>query len=252
MTLTERELLIDDVNGVRVLSLNRPDRLNAFTSSAYFGLAQALDEAAADESVQVVLLKGEGRAYCAGVDLFALAEEDSDVFSRGIKTVVLALATFPKPIVAAVHGAIVGFGATMLLHVDVVLTADDARWRFPFTELGTGPEAGSSFMLPKIVGERRAAELLMTSRWVGGTEAAELGLATDAVPADQVHLMGQLVAEKLTTLKGPALVETKALMRRGWAQEIAEAIDRETGVAGEIGRKLGGGGFAWSAKQGSV
>jgi hypothetical protein len=92
----------------------------------------------------------------------------------------------------------------------------------------------------------------MTSRWVSGTEAAELGLATDAVPADQVHQMGQLVAEKLTTLNGAALVETTALMRRGWAQEIAEAIDRETGVAGEIGRKLGGGGFAWSAKQGSV
>ena len=247
MTSTERELLIDNVNGVRVLSLNRPERLNAFTAQAYFGLAAALDEAAADESVEVVLLKGEGRAYCAGVDLFALGETDSNEFSLGIKTVVLALANFPKPIVAAVHGAIVGFGATMLLHVDIVLTADDARWRFPFTELGTGPEAGSSFMLPKIVGERRATELLMTSRWVSGQEAAELGLATDAVPADQVHQMGLLVAQKLTSLKGAALVETKALMRRGWAQEIAEAIDQETQTAGEIGRKLGGSGFAWSA-----
>ena len=246
MTATERELLVDKVNGVRVLSLNRPERLNAFTAQAYFGLATALNEAAADENVEVVLLKGEGRAYCAGVDLFALGETDSDEFSLGIKSVVLALANFPKPIVAAVHGAVVGFGATMLLHVDIVLTADDARWRFPFTELGTGPEAGSSFMLPKIVGERRATELLMTSRWVSGQEAAELGLATDAVPADQVHQMGLLVAQKLTSLKGAAIVETKALMRRGWGQEIAEAIDRETHIAGEIGRKLGGGGFAWS------
>ncbi|MDD2818020.1 MAG: enoyl-CoA hydratase-related protein [Candidatus Nanopelagicales bacterium] len=248
MTSTERELLIDNVNGVRVLSLNRPERLNAFTAQAYFGLAAALEEAAVDDTVEVVLLKGEGRAYCAGVDLFALGETDSGEFSRGIKTVVLALANFPKPIVAAVHGAIVGFGATMLLHVDIVLTADDARWRFPFTELGTGPEAGSSYMLPKIVGERRAAELLMTSRWVSGQEAAELGLATDAVPADQVHQMGLLVAQKLTSLKGAALVETKALMRLGWAQEIAGAIDRETKTAGEIGRKLGGGGFAWGAR----
>ena len=86
----------------------------------------------------------------------------------------------------------------------------------------------------------------MTSRWVSGQEAAELGLATDAVPADQVHQMGLLVAQKLTSLKGAAIVETKALMRRGWGQEIAEAIDRETHIAGEIGRKLGGGGFAWS------
>ncbi|CAB4909723.1 MAG: enoyl-CoA hydratase/isomerase family protein [Actinobacteria bacterium] len=248
MSSTEGELLIDDVNGVRVLSLNRPHRLNAFTADAYFGLAQALGEAALDDAVSVVLIKGEGRAYCAGVDLFALGESTGDYFSRGIKAVVLALATFPKPIVAAVHGAIVGFGATMLLHVDIVLTADDAKWRFPFTELGTAPEAGSSFMLQKIVGERRAAELLLTSRWISGSEAAELGLATDAAPADQVHQMGQLVAEKLTSLHGPALVGAKALLRRGWAQEIADAIDRETQAAGEISRAIGGSGFAWEKK----
>jgi len=242
------ELLVSDVNGVRVLSLNRPHRLNAFTSEAYFELARELTLAASDSSVQVVLLKGEGRAYCAGVDLFALGEATGDEFSRGIKAVVLALATFPKPIIAAVHGAIIGFGATMLLHVDIVITADDARWRFPFSELGTAPEAGSSFMLQKIVGERRAAELLLTSRWVSGSEAAELGLATDSVPADQVHQMGQLVAEKLTAMKGPAMVGAKALLRRGWAQEIAEAIDRESQVAGEIGRAIGGSGIAWGAE----
>jgi len=242
------ELLVSDVNGVRVLSLNRPHRLNAFTSEAYFELARELTLAASDSSVQVVLLKGEGRAYCAGVDLFALGEATGDEFSRGIKALVLALATFPKPIIAAVHGAIIGFGATMLLHVDIVITADDARWRFPFSELGTAPEAGSSFMLQKIVGERRAAELLLTSRWVSGSEAAELGLATDSVPADQVHQMGQLVAEKLTAMKGPAMVGAKALLRRGWAQEIAEAIDRESQVAGEIGRAIGGSGIAWGAE----
>ncbi len=242
------ELLVSDVNGVRVLSLNRPHRLNAFTSEAYFELARELTLAASDSSVQVVLLKGEGRAYCAGVDLFALGEATGDEFSRGIKAVVLALATFPKPIIAAVHGAIIGFGATMLLHVDIVITADDARWRFPFSELGTAPEAGSSFMLQKIVGERRAAELLLTSRWVSGSEAAELGLATDSVPADQVHHMGQLVAGKLTAMKGPAMVGAKALLRRGWAQEIADAIDRETQSAGEISRAIGGSGFAWGTE----
>lgn len=242
------ELLVSDVNGVRVLSLNRPHRLNAFTSEAYFELARELTLAASDSSVQVVLLKGEGRAYCAGVDLFALGEATGDEFSRGIKAVVLALATFPKPIIAAVHGAIIGFGATMLLHVDIVITADDARWRFPFSELGTAPEAGSSFMLQKIVGERRAAELLLTSRWVSGSEAAELGLATDSVPADQVHHMGQLVAGKLTAMKGPAMVGAKALLRRGWAQEIADAIDRETQAAGEISRAIGGSGFAWGTE----
>ncbi|MDD2858031.1 MAG: enoyl-CoA hydratase-related protein [Candidatus Nanopelagicales bacterium] len=247
--MDEPDLLITDHGPVRHLTLNRPHRLNAFTAEAYFGLAEALAQAAADEAVEQVLLSGAGRGYCAGVDLYALGESEGDAFSRGITTVVLALANFPKPIVAAVHGAIVGFGATMLLHVDIVITADDARWRFPFSELGTAPEAGSSFMLQKIVGERRAAELLLTSRWVSGVEAAQIGLATESVPADQVLERAQAILDQMAGLHAPAERGAKALLRRGWAQEIADAIVRETQAAGEISREIGGPGFARAPRQ---
>ncbi|MFA7323837.1 MAG: enoyl-CoA hydratase/isomerase family protein [Candidatus Nanopelagicales bacterium] len=250
--MSEPELLIADDGPVRSLTLNRPQRLNAFTAEAYFGLAEALEAAAAEDGVQLVLLSGSGRAYCAGVDLYALGEADGDEFSRGIKAVVLALATFPKPIVAAVHGAIVGFGATMLLHVDIVITADDARWRFPFSELGTAPEAGSSFMLQKIVGERRAAELLLTSRWISGVEAARIGLATESVPAEQLRDRAHEILDQLAALKAPANRGAKVLLRRGWAQEISDAVDRETLVAGQISQELGGQGLARPPKQGPV
>lgn len=250
--MDEPDLLVTDEGSVRHLVLNRPHRLNAFTAEAYFGLAAALEQAAREDSVGVVLLSGAGRAYCAGVDLYALGEADGDDFSRGIKAVVLALAGFPKPIVAAVHGAIVGFGATMLLHVDVVISAEDARWRFPFSELGTAPEAGSSFMLQKIVGERRAAELLLTSRWVSGTEAAQIGLATEAVPAERLLPRAREVAGQVLAVHAAANRGAKALLRRGWAQEIADAIDRETMVAGQIGREIGGPGIARAPKQGPV
>jgi len=248
----EPDLLVTDEGPVRHLVLNRPHRLNAFTAEAYFGLAAALEEAARDDSVGVVLLSGSGRAYCAGVDLYALGEADGDEFSRGIKAVVLALAGFPKTIVAAVHGAIVGFGATMLLHVDIVISAEDARWRFPFSELGTAPEAGSSFMLQKIVGERRAAELLLTSRWVSGAEAAQIDLATESVPAEQLMPRAREVAGQVLAVHAPANRGAKALLRRGWLQEIADAIDRETMVAGQIGREIGGPGIARTPKQGPV
>ncbi len=238
--MDEPELLISDEGPVRFLTLNRPHRLNAFTSEGYFALSAALDAAASDDDIRVVLIRGAGRAYCSGVDLVALGQTDSNAFSRGLRAAVMSLVTFPKPLVAAVHGPIVGFGATMLLHVDVVITAEDARWRFPFSELGTSPEAGSTFMLPKIVGERRAAELLLTARWVTGTEAAQIGLATESVPADMLGIRSQEVLDEIAHLMLPANIGAKTLLRRGWAEEISDAIDRETRTAGEIGRALGG------------
>ena len=237
----EPELLIADDGPVRILTLNRPHRLNAFTSDGYFGLSAALDAAALDDGIRVVLIRGAGRAYCAGVDLVALGEAtDPTAFSRGIRAVVMSLVTFPKPLVAAVHGPIVGFGATMLLHVDVVITAQDARWRFPFSELGTSPEAGSTFMLPKMVGERKAAELLLTARWVSGTEASTIGLATESVPAEMLAARTEEVLDEIAHLMLPANIGAKTLLRRGWAEEISDAIDRESRTAGVIARQLGG------------
>ncbi len=239
--MAEPELLIADDGPVRVLTLNRPHRLNAFTSEGYFGLSEALDAAAVDDEVRVVLIRGAGRAYCAGVDLVALGEQaDPTAFSRGIRAVVMSLVTFPKPLVAAVHGPIVGFGATMLLHCDVVITAEDARFRLPFSELGTAPEAGSTFMLPKIVGERKAAELLLTARWVSGVEAATIGLATESVPANMLEIRSQEVLDEIAHLKMPANIAAKALLRRGWDEEVSDALEREAKAASGLGEILGG------------
>lgn len=239
--MDEPELLIADDGPVRVLTLNRPHRLNAFTAEGYFGLSAALDAAAIDDEIRVVLIRGAGRAYCAGVDLVALGEQtDPTAFSRGIRAVVMSLVTFPKPLVAAVHGPIVGFGATMLLHCDVVISADDARFRLPFSELGTAPEAGSTFMLPKIVGERKAAELLLTARWVSGTEAAQIGLATEAVPANMLEIRSQEVLDEIAHLKTPANIAAKALLRRGWADEVSAALERESKAATGLSEILGG------------
>ena len=114
------------------------------------------------------------------------AAATSEPFAREFLRLLDALIDCRTPIVAAVHGPAVGFGATLLLHCDVVVVAHDARLRFPFTQLGTAPEAGSSALLPAAIGAQRAAEILLTSRWVSGDEAAAIGLAAVAVPADEV------------------------------------------------------------------
>lgn len=154
-----------DENGVRTLVFNRPARLNAFTAASYRMLAAALNEAADDDSVRVVELVGAGRAFSSGVDLDALAAADTDEYADAFAVLLPALTEFPKPLLAGVHGAAVGFGTTILLHADVVVVADDARLRLPFAQLGTVPEAASSVLLPAQVGLQRATELVLTGRW---------------------------------------------------------------------------------------
>ena len=170
-----------DENGVRTLVFNRPARLNAFTAASYRMLAAALNEAADDDSVRVVELVGAGRAFSSGVDLDALAAADTDEYADAFAVLLPALTEFPKPLLAGVHGAAVGFGSTILLHADVVVVADDARLRLPFAQLGTVPEAASSVLLPAQVGLQRATELILTGRWMDAAEAVRLGLARPAL-----------------------------------------------------------------------
>jgi enoyl-CoA hydratase/carnithine racemase len=188
------EILFRDDGRVRIVTFNRPDRVNAFTASAYRSLARVLNEADTAGDVSVVLMQGSGRGFSSGVDLDSAAEQDR-VLGETFDDLIESLIRFSKPLLAAVHGAAVGFGATILLHCDLVLVGDKARLRYPFTALGTTPEAGSSSLLPRLVGLQRAADLLLTSRWISGAEAAEIGLAARCCPEESLH------AEALATAR---------------------------------------------------
>lgn len=227
-------LLIDDDGAVRTLTLHRPERLNAFTAEAYGALADAVLAADADDAVQVLVVTGAGRAFSSGVDLDAIRNGRSEDFAREFVRLVGGLIDCRKPVIAAVHGAAVGFGATMLLHCDVVVVAHDARLRFPFTQLGTAPEAGSSALLPAAVGAQRAAEILLTSRWVSGDEAVAIGLAAVAAPADEVLPRARAIATAITEQHQPAVIATKRLLRAA-AADTRAAIAREF----DAGRALG-------------
>lgn len=237
-----------DDGHVRMLTLNRPDRLNAFTASSYRLLANLLDEATDDDTVNVVLLTGAGRAFSSGVDLSALsgADDGPAEFGAAFDVMLEALLAFPKPLLAAVHGVAVGIGFTVLLHCDVVLVADDARLRAPFTSLGTAPEAGSSWLLPSVVGAQRAAELILTSRWLDADEAVGWGLASRSCPPDVLHQRANELAHDIATHAPAATRAAKRLLRHHRAESVRAALGRERDAAtdlqqvlGPIGRKIG-------------
>lgn len=244
--LTEPEVLVLDDGRVRIVTLNRPDRVNAFTASTYRRLARVLNEADIAGDISVVLMRGSGRGFSSGVDLASAAEQDpalGDTFDDLIESLI----QFSKPLLAAVHGAAIGFGATILLHCDLVLVGDTARLRYPFTALGTTPEAGSSALLPRLVGFQRAANLLLTSRWISGTEAVEIGLAAQCCPEASLQAEALATARALTELPDAALVAAKRLLKAGVATAVRDALGRERVEVEALHDTLGPMGFRGDA-----
>jgi len=227
-------LLTADQGSVRTLTLHRPERLNAFTAEAYDTLADALASADADEEVRAIVLAGAGRAFSSGVDLDALRAGDIADFSRTFHRLLETLIELRTPLIAAVHGPAVGFGATILLHCDIVVVADDARIRFPFTQLGTAPEAASSLLLTAAIGSQRASEILLTSRWVSGRDAATIGLAAVSAPAEEVFARAMQIATTIAQQHRGAVMAAKQLIKAS-AADIRAAIERETATASRLG-----------------
>ena len=224
-------LRTDDHGRVRLLTLDRPEALNAFNTELYDTLAAALRAAADDGEVAVVVLTGEGRAFSAGQDLGEMASLAQDVAGsgtgHGFPRFMDAIIEFPKPLIAAVNGLGVGLGLTIVGHCDLALVAESARFRPPFTALGVVPEAAASYTLPAMMGWQAATHALLTSRWISAEEAVASGLALRKV-AD-----GDLVAEALTLAAEIALwpisslVGTKRVLRAAHADAVAAARRRE-------------------------
>ena len=172
----------------RIVTLSRPERLNAFTDRMRDELVDALEDADADDSIRAVIVTGAGRAFCAGADLDAAATFDH---GSGPKpdtggTVTLTIARMRKPVIAAVNGAAVGVGVTMTLGMDIRLAAEEARFGFVFARRGIVPEAVSSFLLPRVVGFSRAMEWTATGRIFAAAEALGAGLVRSVHSRDQL------------------------------------------------------------------
>ena len=171
--------------GVCEVCFDRPEKRNAITFAMYEALARALHGAQSDEAVRAVLLRGEGAGFCAGNDLQDFLSGPEFTLQHPVMEVLRTLATFDKPLLAAVHGQAVGIGVTMLLHCDLVVAATGAQFSLPFVALGLVPEAGSSLLLPRLIGRQRAAELLFLGKRLDAAAAERLGLVTRVVRGER-------------------------------------------------------------------
>ena len=238
---SEPVLLVDDDAGVRTLTFNRPEALNAFNQELWYAAADALEDAAADDHVRCVLVTGNGRAFSAGQDLGEMA--DPTVFEGqepGYQRFMPVLESFPKPIVAAVNGVGVGIGLTMLLHCDIVLMSDQARLKVPFISLGVTTEASASLLMPATMGWQRAAEVLFTEPWIDADQAVADGIALRAVPHDRLLDEARALASHIGGLPLGPLLATKALMQAGRADAVAAARTREVAEFEHLVRAMAG------------
>ena len=219
---------IEHRDGVVVVTMNRPERKNAFDRAQYEGVAAALNAADSDESVRCAIVTGAGGSFSSGQDLKEMAELAAGTGGgSGFPVLLDALERFSKPLLAAVEGVAVGIGMTMLPYFDLVLVGESARMRVPFTELGVPPEAASSVTFAAAMGWQRAAELLLTSRWIDAREAVDLGLALRVVPDGRALDMTVDLASSIASRSPFATSVVRRLMMQGRGGSLREARARE-------------------------
>lgn len=224
-----REIVVEQQEGVAQIRFQRPEKKNALTLAMYVGLTAALREAERDPAIRVVILTGSGDSFTSGNDIadFLAAPPSSD--ESPVFQFLAALRQFSKPLIAAVNGVAVGIGVTMLLHCDLVYARSGAILQLPFVNLGLCPEAGSSLLLPRLVGYPRAAELLLLGEPFRAEQACDWGLINDiGADAEATLDLAMAKAQRLARQPPTAVCLTKALLKRAEAEAVRDTLALES------------------------
>jgi enoyl-CoA hydratase/carnithine racemase len=218
-------------NGVATIEIARPEKKNALTVEMYQAMADAINAAGENPAVRALLITGQPGIFTSGNDLQDfLNRPRPNVESSPVFLFMQALMACDKPVVAAVTGAAIGIGTTMLLHCDFVYVADDARLSMPFASLGLVPEFASSVLVPRLMGGRRAAEKLLLGDPFTAETAVECGIANAVLPAGEVLAHARRIAERFNTLPPGAVRESKRVMREPDRAALIEAVKREGAI----------------------
>jgi enoyl-CoA hydratase/carnithine racemase len=230
--MSETVLSETAAEGVRRITMNRPDRRNALDRASYRALIEALAEAEAASDIRAIVLTGAGGCFTSGNDIKDFAAAGAAI-PRVAIDFLEAISTARKPIVAAVEGFAVGIGTTMLLHCDLAFAGRGASFRLPFVTLGLCPEGGSSYLLPLVAGPKKAAELLMLGEAFDAQAALEAGLLNAVTEEGEALGIATRKAAALAALPPESIALTKALLKRGGAAAVAETIATEARHFGE-------------------
>ena len=221
------DIVTERSGSVLRIQFNRPSKKNAMTSAMYITMTDLLNAAAQDDHLRVVLWHGAGDSFCAGNDLDDFLKNPPGPEDSPQSRLIDAFIAFEKPIVAAVHGAAVGGGTTMLTHCDFVYASETAKFQMPFINLALVPEFAATFSVPLRVGYLRAAELLQLGLPFDANRAAELGLVTRVVPESRLLETATDTAQKLAEKPAAALQASKRLMKKPWRDALLEAAKAE-------------------------
>lgn len=221
-------ILVSQSGQVRQLILNRADKKNALTLAMYNRLSEALLAADSDPEVRVIVLRAEGDSFCAGNDIadFVAAVNNPDAMQAPLNFL-RAISGVSKPVIAAVSGAAVGIGSTMLLHCDLVVASQQTRFQLPFVKLGLVPEGGSSLIMPQLAGHRKAFELLVLGGPFDAETGVELGLVNQIVTPEQLQQRTMQLAEEVAALAPEAVRQSKALLKQNMHDQLQQVIQAE-------------------------
>jgi enoyl-CoA hydratase/carnithine racemase len=233
------DILTSKADGILTIEFNRVARKNAITAVMYQAMADAINAAEGDVEVRAILIAGSPEIFTAGNDLDDFMKNSAPVEgvpaeARPVFQFMKALSGSSKPVVAAVSGAAIGIGTTMLLHCDLVYAADNAKFSMPFSQLGLCPEFASSMLFPQLAGYPRAAEKLLLGEPFLVQEAFEMGLVSKVLPLEELRPYAQRQAAKLVALPAASIRATKALMKRARTGPVNETMAAENQLFGAM------------------
>lgn len=251
--MTYEQILVEQRGRVALLTLNRPEKLNAWTHQMMAELTSAMREASNDPAVGAIVVTGAGRAFCAGADVDAVFKTQSEAGATtptgsaaptsNATNWVSFLRGLPKPTIAAVNGTAVGIGVTQILPMDIRIASDDARFGMFFVRMGLVPELASSALLPQIVGQARALDWCISGRMVGAIEARDGGLISEAVARDSLVDRAVEIGEQLSGQSAFAMTKIRQLIVQNTNETDLELVMRREGEA------LGAAYLSWEHKE---
>lgn len=228
-------ILVAEAEGILTITLNRPDRLNAFIGHMRRDLAEALEHAGSDRGVRVVIITGAGRAFCAGGDVAFMAElmqrRDAEEFARILgagRRVILAIRQMTKPVIASINGPASGAGCNLALACDLRIAANTATFSESFAKVGLHPDWGGSYFLPRLVTPNKACEMFFLGDPIDAAEAARLGIVNQVVPPEDLESATLQLAQRLRAAPPIALAAAKHAVYMSQAEDLDEMLRFET------------------------
>jgi len=233
-----KTIIYEKKDGIACVTLNRPQALNAYNIQMRDDLYEVLGAIKDDSEVRAAILKGSGeKAFCAGADLSEFLTAHSPIAARQVRfqrDVWGLFLSMPQPLIAALHGFVLGSGIEMALCCDIRIASEDARFGLPEVGLGIIPAAGGTQTLPRVIGRGRALEMLLTDHWMNGEEALQCGLVNRLVPKDKLLEAAEETAKKIVSYDALAVRNAKQAVVRGLDLPLSEGLELEKRLASEL------------------